>query len=101
MRCDEGKSRYAERDVAETSAFEITRKKRERGLTVPDLRVYLCPFCERWHLTSAPKRDRWAWQMSGSGANPDLYARLLQRRRETPIFDALLRASKLRLRAFR
>lgn len=101
MRCDEGKARYADRDVAEKSASEIVRKKRERGIDVPGLRVYLCPFCEHWHLTSAQKRDRWAWQMSGAGANPDLYARLLRRRQETPIFDALIRATKMRSRAFR
>lgn len=41
---------------SEVSALRtLTRRARESGEA---LRVYLCPHCEEWHLTSRPLRER-------------------------------------------
>lgn len=101
MRCDEGKARHASEEDADELIRIIATKRLEKGKPPQALRSYRCPFCGFWHLTSAPKRDIWAWQMSNNGENRALYDGYLRRRRETPIFDQLARDTKLRGRAFR
>lgn len=101
VRCDEGKFRHAsERDANDLISI-IANKRLAKGKPPQFLRSYGCPFCGFWHLTSSPKRDVWAWQMSNNGENKALYESYLRRRRETPMFDKLARERKLRGRAFR
>jgi rubrerythrin len=60
-RCDEGKKPYpseAEASVALAKWVEgVQKRQNKKGKPIP-VRVYVCPFCGFWHITSQPERVR-------------------------------------------
>ncbi|CAM2852393.1 hypothetical protein [Skermania piniformis] len=50
--CTTGKLAYADRDTAEATLASMDRRDQRRR----EQRVYKCPFCGGWHLTSQPYR---------------------------------------------
>lgn len=56
--CSSGKRVYA---TAEIAADALVRVRHDRALRPdgrePEERIYECPLCERWHLSSSPRRD--------------------------------------------
>lgn len=84
-RCDEGKKRYTSHADATKAvilwAYAAWRKQSTKRVPI---RIYRCPFCEHWHLTSQQKRD------PGEAARRRFEERRMRRERETPIFFRLL-----------
>lgn len=60
MTCPSGKQTYPDRPTAQRALF-TARKQHAKARTV-EKRVYRCPWCAEYHLTShSPKRPRkWA-----------------------------------------
>lgn len=94
-RCDEGKARYATHHDAVKAILGIAWKRvlrPEPGRPIP-IRAYRCPFCHRWHITSAERKPVPAWRIKKQRQYRALLAR---RAAETPLFDRLVRARGLK-----
>lgn len=95
-RCDEGKVKYSKHAEATKAIIRWVYgdwKRGGGGRTAT--RVYACPYCKHWHLTSQPVRAR---KVSKSKQRKrDYYAYLIRKRAvDTPIFHRLLREHRMK-----
>lgn len=57
-RCKTGKKCWSSESAAYLKLLDVQEQRRREGDERMETRVYLCPYCRKWHLTSlVPKED--------------------------------------------
>lgn len=56
MACQSGKQRYATEAYARAQLVGAIMAANRGSKTRREIRVYHCPLCKGWHLTSKPER---------------------------------------------